>query len=77
MSIHTAWKNEGIKNMITVKVDGYENELSFTQVDDNWYVNTTESLAVDTVNNLCITHPWFADYLCEAPVHEFEIINGH
>lgn len=57
-----------------VRLQGSENIISFTEDSDGWFINTEYDLAINPSHTLCITHPWYADYICEPPQHKFEII---
>lgn len=54
-----------------VNVNG--SELVFDKQPDGWFTNTINRLAISPDKTTCITDPWYADYVSEAPTHNFTI----
>lgn len=57
---------------IRVRVNG--KILVFKQCKDGWYENTKHKLAIDSKQTVCLTDPWYADYITSAPRHDFKIV---
>ncbi|MCB1713215.1 MAG: hypothetical protein KDH96_12310 [Candidatus Riesia sp.] len=49
--------------------------VEFTKSKDGWYENKTKHLAINPEKSYCVTDPWYADHICDAPTHEFEILD--
>lgn len=61
-------------SIINVTIPHLNCTLDFSQDSDGWYVNTKRALAINPELTVCVTHPWYADHICNPPQHEF-IVN--
>lgn len=50
--------------------------LTFSKSIDGWWINTEYNLAINEAKTVCVTDKWYSDYLCEAPTHEFKVIDN-
>ncbi len=61
---------------LKVKLEGKDEELIFTRAPDGWweYNNKGElpgnGYAINPKKTTCVTDPWYADYICDAPEHK-------
>ena len=58
--------------MINVNVNG--TEMLFNEQKDGWYTNIVNRLAISPDKQTCITDPWYADHIVDAPTHNFNIM---
>ena len=47
--------------------------LNFKKAKDGWY--EAKGFVIDPNKTVCKTDPWYADYMCDAPAHKFNILN--
>lgn len=59
-----------------VLVSNVKQPLIFEEQKDGWFVNAMNNLAISPDKTTCVTHLWYADYICDPPTHDFEIIEG-
>ncbi|MFY0656184.1 MAG: hypothetical protein JXR12_05375 [Neptunomonas phycophila] len=60
--------------MITLLAEVNGNVIEFTEQSDGWFSNEKSMLAISPDMSTCITDPWHADYITEAPSHAFQIL---
>ena len=63
-----------MKEKIKVKIKKAHKEIItvMTLANDGWYEDG--EYAVSPNKKTCLTSPWLADFICEAPRYEFEIL---
>lgn len=58
---------------IIAEVD--DKHVEFEEQNDGWFISLVHQLAIHPDLTVCVTDPWYADHICEAPTHPFEIIS--
>ena len=61
-----------MKLKVRLTIGGSEAVRIFELASDGWY--QCQGYAINPDKTVCVTDPWFADYVCSAPRHEFKIL---
>ena len=67
---------ETIRVRITRYMNGGKSAVyKFIKDEDGWHICKKSNLAIDPEKKCCMTEPWYADHICDAPEHQFKILN--
>jgi hypothetical protein len=61
------------KQILIVEVN--DNIHEFEEQSDGWFSCVPQQLAINPDLTVCVTDPWYADHVCEAPTHQFQILS--